>query len=45
MNTSYMFIAFLFAGCAGAVLYKVMLSLPFFLTSAANMLAAIIAVM
>ena len=44
-SSSYMFIAFLFAGCAGAVLYKVVPSLPFFLTSAANMLAAIIAVM
>ena len=44
-SSSYMFMAFLVAGCAGAALYKVMPSLPFFMTSAANLVAAIIAAM
>ena len=44
-SSSCMFVAFLVAGCAGAALYKVMPSLPFFITSAANLVAAIIAAM
>jgi len=43
-SSSYMFMSFLLAGGIGAAVYPFMPSLPFFMTSVANLLAALIIV-
>ncbi len=43
-SSSYMFMSFLAAGCVGAVVFQINPALPFFMTSAANLAAALIAI-
>ncbi|WP_368186170.1 hypothetical protein [Aestuariibius sp. HNIBRBA575] len=43
-SSSYMFMSFLAAGCVGAVVFQINPALPFFMTSAANLAAALVAI-